>query len=360
MALDATSNNNSDINDLKVFSPEDSPVAKEENADNLFSAEAFKLSIAGQNKNAEKFENMLLAQAPDSAPNDEFTELRKERLAELRIEAQENTKAGKGNTWAHGELLYSISSLEVATGDIKNGMKDLKASIDILKKTTDLPEDKVTAQRTLTDMMNGYAELLVQPKPNQSKQDVLNERREADTVFSEIIDRAKNENRQPFEIADVMRNKSDNLVGIATSNDVKTPAGKAAYRAQMQTAIDTLSEAAGLVENENNIRYIAPKALLYGSLGRAEMFRADAAGDKDAQNAEKHLKEAIDLWHQFGDNVHKIIDPTQIQQAVASKDAMLKVMLASYFSLLRSQQRENSPQAQEALREFRSLSQSSQ
>ena len=194
-----------------------------------------------------------------------------------------------------------------------------------------LTADKEEAERAFTQANFDFAISLVRPKPGESAAKVIEERKEANKVFDETLALAKKHKFPATEIADMMREKSANLVLLASSHDVKDLAGKKAYREEMQAAIRTYNEAIALVQSDKTIGGKLANAVLTGDLAFAEMSRADAINDDDAVNAAKHFEDALKQWKEYDPKK----DSANELQAKAKQDMLDKTLLSLLSQYLR-------------------------
>jgi len=301
--------------------------------------------------------NIVLAKAPgeiDTRPQPYGFEARPDanRSTSDRLNLrflQEKVDSDQIGSWEQAKDLYELGSFELANGSNSNAEGDLGRAVQIMRSRPQSRPDQATADKDLMLALGEYGTALTASKESDVGLDkvslgarILADRKAADAAYSEALTYA-DKYSAPVERSDLLRRKAVNDVALASMNDVKTDSGKAAYREGMLKAETDLNDAARSVQGDNSNSALAAQALTIGDLAYVEMHRADSVNDTDAQNTERHYRQAIALWHKYDPTApapgKDFVASSEVQAATNSRDTALLADLSGLRTLLMAEQR---------------------
>jgi hypothetical protein len=261
-----------------------------------------------------------------------------DRIAQLFnvVEAEEGDPSKKA-TWQHGVNLRELGNMQLQTGDLADGRLCLKAGNEVMYKATDKPKE---AELTITEGLVDYGKALLIAPPKQPVAYRQRDLREANEVFGSVVDRASHEHRAPEDIAAMLQLKANTDMAMADTNDPKTPAGKTAFVADMQSAMTDLTSGLDMLKDRHQPETILTEAKLHSERAFAEtqlnaldrnnwydnVWGAGLVG-RGQYDVAGDYKQSIDLWHQ--------VKPTD-RQGQVDKDEELLTTLARYKTALSS------------------------
>jgi hypothetical protein len=270
------------------------------------------------------------------------------------IESPNGKLANLKGTWDNATTLHDLGAVENYTGKYDDSVVHLKNSVDLMRKDLPGQPDAASKEKLLAQNLYDYGVALVRPKESDKQADksqILDQRKQADAVFDEALKLADKNSLPPVQRADLLREKGDNQIFLATSNDPKTADGKTAFLQGLQTAEQTYSKGLDLLKQDSSNNGIASKAILTGNRGFAAMLEAAQPNDPAAQRAETDFAQSIQLWRGYkpeGDSTRALAEND-------SRDKAMLVVLAGYFKLLQSEGKENSDEAQKLKQDYQAI-----